>query len=116
MPALARLRRRALRAGTGMVVMRITAGDAVGDFVREHGGRLFVWTSAHRCCSGTLTLLEVGLEPPPGAARRFQAIDAGGYEVWLDMGGQRLPEELVLELRGRRKRVAAFWDDQAWVG
>jgi len=25
-------------------------------------------------------------------------------------------DELVLELRGRRRKVVAFWDDQAWVG
>jgi hypothetical protein len=43
-------------------------------------------------------------------------IDAGGFELLLDLGGQRLPEELVLELRGRRKKLAAFWNDQAWVG
>jgi hypothetical protein len=43
-------------------------------------------------------------------------IDAGGFALLLDLGGQRLPEELVLELRGRRKKLAAFWNGQAWVG
>ena len=51
-----------------------------------------------------------------GAERPFRAYDAGGYEVLLDMGGRRLPDELVLELRGRRRSVVAFWNDQAWVG
>ena len=96
--------------------MRITAADAVKRFVRERGGRLYVWTSTHRCCSGPLTLLETGAERPPGAARRFREIDGGGFELLLDMGAQRPPEELVLELRGRRKKIAAFWNDQAWVG
>ena len=83
--------------------------------VRERGGRLYVWTSAHRCCSGSLVLLETGSEPPKGAERPFRTCDVGGYEVLLDLGGRRLPDELVLELRGRRRSVA-FWNDQAWVG
>jgi hypothetical protein len=96
--------------------MKIRATDAVAEQVRRSGGRLYVWTSAHRCCSGPLTLLEAATESPPGAQRRFREIDAGGFELLLDMGGQRPPEELVLELRGRRRRIAAFWNDQAWVG
>ena len=96
--------------------MRIRATDEVAAAVRERGGRLYVWTSAHRCCSGPLVLLETGSEPPKGAERAFRAYDAGGYEVLLDMGGRRLPDELVLELRGRRRSVVAFWNDQAWVG
>jgi hypothetical protein len=96
--------------------MKIRATDAVAAQVCRCGGRLYVWTSAHRCCSGPLTLLEAATERPLGAQRRFREIDAGGFELLLDMGGQRLPEELVLELRGRRRKIAAFWNDQAWVG
>jgi hypothetical protein len=96
--------------------MEVRATDEVGAAVRERGGRLYVWTSAHRCCSGPLVLLETGSEPPKGAERPFRAYDAGGYEVFLDMGGHRLPDELVLRLRGRRRAVVAFWNDQAWVG
>jgi hypothetical protein len=96
--------------------MRIRATDEVAAAVRERGGRLYVWTSAHRCCTGPLVLLETGSEPPEREARRFRAYDAGGYEVHLDTGGRRAPDELVLELRGRRRKVVAFWDDQAWVG
>jgi len=96
--------------------MKITAADGVRDLVRERGGRLYVWTSAHRCCSGTLTLLEAGPERPRGAERRFREIDAGGFELLLDVGARPVPEELVLELRGRGKKIAAFWNDQAWVG
>ena len=96
--------------------MRIRTTDEVAAAVRERGGRLYVWTSAHRCCTGPLVLLETGSEPPKGKAREFRAHDVGGYEVLLDMGGQRLPDELVLELRGRRRKVVAFWNDQAWVG
>jgi hypothetical protein len=96
--------------------MKITAADGVSEAVRMRGGRLYVWATSHRCCSGPLTLLEAATEVPPGAKRRFLEIDAGGFALLLDLGGQRLPEELVLELRGRRKKLAAFWNGQAWVG
>ncbi len=96
--------------------MRIRATDEVAAAVQERGGRLYVWTSEHRCCTGPLVLLETGSEPPKGRARAFHAHDAGGFELRLDMGGRRLPDELVLELRGRRRKVVAFWNDQAWVG
>jgi hypothetical protein len=96
--------------------MRITATDGIKELVREQGGHLYVWTSVHGCCTGKLTLLEVGTERPPGAERRFREFDAGGFALLLDMGGRRAPEELVLERRGRRKKIAAFWNDQAWVG
>jgi hypothetical protein len=96
--------------------MKIAATDGVKDLVRERGGRLYVWTSAHRCCSGTLTLLEAGTESPPGAERRFREIDAGAFHLMLDLGARPAPEELVPELRGRRKKIAAVWNAQAWVG
>ena len=96
--------------------MRITATDEVAGVVRERGGTLYVWASSHRCCTGPLTFLEAGTAPPPGEARRFREVDAGGFIVLLDFGGRPVPEELVLELRGRRKRVVAFWNDRAWVG
>ena len=96
--------------------MKITVAEDVGEVVRERGGRLYVWTRSHRCCTGPLTLLETGTARPEGADRHFREIGADGFAVLLDMGGQRLPDELVLELRGRRKRVVAFWNAQAWVG
>ena len=95
--------------------MKIRATEEVAAAVRERGGRLYVWTSTHRCCTGPLVLLETGSRPPGGAARRFSTHDAGGFEVLLDAGSRRLPDELVLELRGRRRKVVAFWDDRAWV-
>jgi hypothetical protein len=96
--------------------VKIRATDEVQDLVRGRGGRLYVWTSSHRCCSGPLTLLETGTQRPPGAGRRFREADAGGFKLLFDTGARSAPEELVLELRGRRRKIAAFWNDQAWVG
>ncbi len=63
-----------------------------------------------------ITLLGAGIERPPGAERCFREIDAGGFELLLDMGARPAPEEFVLDIRGRRKKIAAFWNDRAWVG
>ncbi len=81
------------RAGCGNTSdMRIRATDEVAAAVRERGGRLYVWTSAHRCCTGPLVLLETGgraaggrgagVPRPrrrrlPGALRPGQAAPAG---------------------------------------
>ena len=81
--------------------MRIRATDEVAAAVREQGGGVYVWTSVHRCCTGPLVLLETGSQPPKGEAREFRARDAGGFDVLLDMGGRRLPDELVLETPGQ---------------
>jgi hypothetical protein len=96
--------------------VKIRAGDGVEELVRERGGRLYVWTRTHGCCTGKLTLLEAGTLRPSGSERHFVEVDAEGFRLLLDMGGRRLPEELVLASRGRRKTIAAFWNDQAWVG
>ena len=97
--------------------MRIRATDEVAAAVRERGGRLYVWTSAHRCCTGPLVLLETGAEPPAGrGAPASPPTTPAASRCCSTLGGRRLPDELVLELRGRRRKVVAFWDDQAWVG
>jgi hypothetical protein len=96
--------------------MKITAPAGVAELVHERGGRLYVWTRAHRCCSGTLTLLDADTSRPSGAKHRFRELDAGGFELLLDVGARPLPDELVLELSGRGKKIAAFWNNLVWVG
>jgi hypothetical protein len=96
--------------------VKLTVGAGVEALVRERGGRLYVWTSAHRCCSGTLTFLDADTTRPTGGDRRFREIDGGGFHLLLDVGTRSAPEELVLELQRRRTKIAAFWNDQAWVG
>ena len=95
--------------------VRISVSEELREFVRAHGGRLYVWTSTHRCCTGPLTLLEASTTPPPHANGRFRREDAGGLDLFLALGHRAAPEELVLELKGRRGKVAAYWNDRAWV-
>lgn len=101
---------------TGTAHFTVRATDAAREVIREAGGTLYVWTSEHACCSGPLTLLETGLGEPSGRPRRFERVAADGFDVLYDRGLRRRPDELVIELRGRRRRVVAFWNDQAYVG
>jgi hypothetical protein len=82
-------------------------------FVADHGGRLFVWPVRVPCCRG-VTFLEAATEA--AAERPFRRIESSPFEVLMDARVARLPDELHVELRGRRrKRVAAYWDGCAWV-
>ena len=95
---------------------RIRATDEARAAIKAAGGTLYVWTSEHACCSGPLTLLETATSAPTKKPRRFERVSAGGFDVLYDRGLRRRPDELVIELRGRRGRVVAFWNDQAFVG
>jgi hypothetical protein len=94
--------------------MNVVASPEVGTFVREHGGRLFVWTDARRCCGGAMTFLSAGSVPKDD--RSFERVDAGAFELWFAAGRARPPEELRLELKGRRREhVEAYWDGCVFV-
>ena len=89
--------------------MNVVASPEVSAFVRERGGRLFVWTDARRCCGGAMTFLSAGSSPKDD--RSFQRVDAGAFELWFAAGHTSPPDELRLELKGRRHRhVEAYWD------
>ncbi len=99
---------------TAHFLVRVT--DEAREVIRDAGGTLYVWTSEHACCSGPLTLLETSLSAPAGKPRHFERVAADGFDVLYARGLRRRPDELVIELRGRRRRVVAFWNDQAYVG
>jgi hypothetical protein len=89
--------------------MRVIADPDVAGFVGTTGGRLYVWADHRRCCSGKMTFLHTAMVPPAGI--RFQRHEAAGFDLWFDAGTLKLPDELHLEVKGRRKkRVAAYWD------
>ena len=95
--------------------MQILASDEVRSLVRERGGSLYVWTTSHRCCSGGLTLLDAATTRPSGWRQRSGPIDAGGFDLYLEAGVHGVPEDLVLEVGGRRKRIKAFWNGCAFI-
>lgn len=89
--------------------MKVVAGPGVSALVTGRGGRLFVWTDPHRCCSGGVTYLASGTEPK--REREFKPFDAEGFELWFSSGNATPPEELHLAVKGfRTKRVEAYWN------
>ena len=94
--------------------MNVVASPDVEPFVRDHGGRLFVWTDAHRCCGGGMTYLLTSAVPKQD--RSFARIDTVGFELWFDAGRFPPPQELQLGIKGRRRaHVAAYWDGCVFV-
>ncbi len=86
----------------------------VADLIREDGGRIYVWTDPHKCCSGSMTYLLTGSEPERG--RDFKRFDAEGFELWFATGSMSPPDELHLDVKGwRRKRVEAYWNGCAFA-
>jgi hypothetical protein len=89
--------------------MKVIAGPEAARLIQEHGGRLFVWTDLHRCCSGNITYLKTGSALVEG--RHFERTDAAGFELWFDFGSKTPPDELFLEAKGwKKRRVEAYWN------
>jgi len=96
--------------------MNVVVGPGVRELVRERGGRLFVWLERPRCCGGGATYLSTGDERP-AEPHRFRRTYVDGFELSFDGGRLGDPEELHLELRGRRRmRVEAYWNGCVFAG
>jgi len=99
---------------TSEAEVRLVASPKALGFVRDRGGRLYVWTRTHRCCHGALTLVESATEPPRDEGFRLVASD--GVDVFVPTALHQLPAELHLELRRfPRRHVEAYWNGCAWV-
>jgi hypothetical protein len=92
--------------------MRLDASPEAVRLVQERGGKLYVWAKRARCCGGPLVFLETSAEP---GEREFRRVPADGFELYLE-SGLAVPDELVVEAKGRRRRhVHAYWDGCAYV-
>jgi hypothetical protein len=91
--------------------VEVIASQTAVEFVRERGGKLFVWSRAGRCCGG-MTFLEASTEPDD--RRAFRHLPADGIELYVDL--PRLPEELEIDVNGRfHRKVRAYWEGCVWV-
>lgn len=96
--------------------MRVVLTPEVDELVRERGGRLFVWVDPRRCCGGGVTFLSTASAPPEGG-HAFRHVDADGFDLFFDPGRSEPPSELLLDVRGRRrKRVEAYWNGCVFAG
>jgi hypothetical protein len=92
--------------------MRVKASASALDFVRQRGGKLYVWSQSSRCCRGRLTLLAAATEDD--GRHHFRRVPADGIELYVDL--RSLPKELELDVGGRlRRSIRAYWDGCAWV-
>src|SRR5579859_7057419 len=48
---------------------QICASPEAETYLRDHGGRIFIWPSHHRCCGGRLTLLDTSTAPAQANVR-----------------------------------------------
>jgi len=95
--------------------MRVTASADAAEFIRAHGGQLFVWPAEHRSARLTLAFLKASVDPPP-QAHDFRRVEARGFLLFMDPALQTLPEELLVVLRGRRHpHIEAYWDGLAYI-
>lgn len=109
--------------------MKIVASEQASAFIRENGGRLWVWLDPHRWMMESYIWLVTSTRPP-GTTRstqrmrsarmphRFSTHEAEGFEVLFDPGRLTPPEELHLEVKGRskRRRVMAYWNGFVFAG
>jgi hypothetical protein len=99
-------------------------------FIRERGGRVWVWLDPRRGLVGSYVWLEAHCEPPGSSRKsrftrssrrrhRFSVTTDAGVEVHHDFGRLDPPEELHLDVKGWRKgsqRLEAYWNGVIFVG
>jgi len=97
-----------------MDVVDVLVSEAAKGFIRSRGGTLFVRAHPHRCCSGSLTLLDATTDVPSDVTA-FEPIANDAVDVRFCGGSSGRPTQLVVELRGVRKRhPVAYWDGCAF--
>jgi hypothetical protein len=80
--------------------------------IAEAGGDVYLWARGTRCCAGYSYDLQAATTPPERHFRRVH--EEGGISVWAPPGLPE-PDEVHLEL-GRRGKLRAYWNGQAWIG
>jgi hypothetical protein len=96
--------------------MRVVATPEVVAFVRDGGGRVFVWTLPMDVPSGGASLfaLEASTDSP-GADRDFERLTGPDFDVLIDTGNRALPDELHFALKGRRRKlIRAYWNGHSY--
>ena len=73
--------------------MRVDASPEAVAFVRERGGRLFLWPYRAGCCGGFGMRLRSSTEPVPD--REFRRVPTDGFELYLPAQLRREPDKLT---------------------
>jgi len=96
--------------------MRLEVSSEADEWIRERGGRVWVWAERPRlCCGGAPAFMHAATLPPPRLSD-FTVLRSVDLEVWFRAAGGRRPDVLEVGLRGRRHpRVEAYWEGCAFV-
>ena len=92
--------------------MKLVAGPEVRAYVNVRGGAVYIWPHKTHCCRVRTITLEADTTPPD---REFELVHAADGLRLFAVPGMIEPDELQLEL-GRKGRLSAYWNGQAWVG
>jgi hypothetical protein len=87
--------------------VRVHASNEAGSYIRERGGRLYVWLRPLGSNYGTI---RVSTKAPKEVDSRLARVDAGGFELFLDPELE-WPQRVEVSLRRlpwRRIRVRGF--------
>jgi hypothetical protein len=94
--------------------VEVLISEGAREYIHRHGGTVFVRSHPHRCCTGSLTLLDVRTTPPSDAAD-FESFDTAEVGVRFYAGSAGRPNQLTIELGGvLTRRPVAFWDGCAF--
>lgn len=112
---------------SGMKIVTTPKADA---FIRERGGKVWVWLDPRRGLVGSYVWLEAHCAPPGATKRssftrsskrphRFRTLELEGVEIHHDFGRLSPPDELHFDVKGWRKgahRLEAYWNGSIFVG
>jgi len=110
--------------------VRIVTSRRADAYIRERGGKVWVWLDPHRGLVGSYVWLEAHCEPPRTSLKtkftrasrrphRFTQLEQDGLVLHHDFGRMEPPEELHLDRKGWRKgthRLEAYWNGSVFVG
>jgi hypothetical protein len=91
--------------------LRIEMSREAVEFIRAHGGKLWVWAARPKmCCGGTPAYMHAATEPPLGV-HGFEPVPSADVDVRFRAPGGRMPEFLEVAIHGKRHpRVEAYWE------
>jgi hypothetical protein len=94
--------------------VEVVVTEAAKQYVRQRGGTVYVRAHPHRCCTGTLTVLDLTTEVPTDASD-FSLLQVDGVVVRYLGGSSGAPRQLTIKLGGVLSRhPVAHWDGCAY--
>ena len=95
-------------------LMKVLAAADVVEFIRTHGGALYVWADLMPCCGRAVPFLTASTERPEGE-REFARLSGGAFDLFYGDGGVERPGQLIVELAGWRKKHLSARTPDFWI-